>query len=121
MWGGWGSNPRPADYEKPGLVHRTRWLYGYTGALPLMALIALYARVARSTNRSTTAASDPLVLLLYVTSQAEPGLHRRERGPVRQEPGDQPNTIANTTTRGVSARPRRPDGRVAVRGVSIVA
>ena len=23
-WGGWGSNPRPADYEKPGLVHRTR-------------------------------------------------------------------------------------------------
>jgi hypothetical protein len=23
-WGGWGSNPRPADYEKYGLVHRAR-------------------------------------------------------------------------------------------------
>jgi len=22
-WGGWGSNPRPADYEKYGPVHRT--------------------------------------------------------------------------------------------------
>jgi hypothetical protein len=22
-WGGWGSNPRPADYEKYGFVHRT--------------------------------------------------------------------------------------------------
>ena len=24
QWGGWGSNPRPADYEKYGLVHRGR-------------------------------------------------------------------------------------------------
>jgi hypothetical protein len=23
-WGGWGSNPRPADYEKYGLVHHAR-------------------------------------------------------------------------------------------------
>jgi hypothetical protein len=23
-WGGWGSNPRPADYEKYGLVHYAR-------------------------------------------------------------------------------------------------
>jgi hypothetical protein len=22
MWGGWGSNPRPADYEKYGFMHR---------------------------------------------------------------------------------------------------
>ena len=22
-WGGWGSNPRPADYENYGPVHRT--------------------------------------------------------------------------------------------------
>jgi hypothetical protein len=22
-WGGWGSNPRPADYEKYGPAHRT--------------------------------------------------------------------------------------------------
>ena len=24
MWGGWGSNPRPADYENYGPVHRAR-------------------------------------------------------------------------------------------------
>jgi hypothetical protein len=23
-WGGWGSNPRPADYEKYGLLHHAR-------------------------------------------------------------------------------------------------
>jgi len=23
-WGGWGSNPRPADYENYGPVHRAR-------------------------------------------------------------------------------------------------
>jgi hypothetical protein len=33
-----------------------------------MALIALFAPMARSTNRSTAAAPDPIVLLLYVTS-----------------------------------------------------
>ena len=26
-WGGWGSNPRPADYEKYGPKHRTRYLH----------------------------------------------------------------------------------------------
>jgi hypothetical protein len=25
-WGGWGSNPRPTDYEKPGPALRTRYL-----------------------------------------------------------------------------------------------
>ncbi len=52
-WGGWGSNPRPADYEKYGLVHRAHCLHGYHGAVPLMTLIAQLARMARSTNRST--------------------------------------------------------------------
>ena len=52
-WGGWGSNPRPADYEKYGLVHRGRYLHGYHGAVPPVALIALFAPMARSTNRST--------------------------------------------------------------------
>ena len=32
-----------------------------------MALIALFAPIARPTNRSTAAAPDPFVLLLYVT------------------------------------------------------
>src|SRR5580700_10816660 len=53
-WGGWGTNPRPADYENSGPVHRTHELHGYHGVVPPMALIALFAPMARSTNRSTT-------------------------------------------------------------------
>jgi hypothetical protein len=52
-WGGWGSNPRPADYEKYGPVHRRHYLHGYHEAVAPMALIAPFARVTRSTNRST--------------------------------------------------------------------
>src|ERR1700693_2045124 len=51
--GGWGSNPRPADYEKPGPALSVRYLHGYYGVVPLIALIAPFARVTRSTNRST--------------------------------------------------------------------
>ena len=49
-----------------------------------MALIALVAPMARSTNRSTAAAPDPLILLLCVTSLTAPGLC--------QEPEAQPET-----------------------------
>jgi hypothetical protein len=49
-----GSNPRPADYENYGPALPTLYLHGYHGAVPPMALIALYARMARSANRSTT-------------------------------------------------------------------
>jgi len=80
MWGGWGSNPRPADDEKYGPLHRMHHLHGHHGAVPPMTLIALVAPMARSTNRSTTAAPDPLVLLLYVTSPAAPSLHPHGRG-----------------------------------------
>ena len=52
-WGGWGSNPRLADYENYGHVHRTHYLHGYHRAVPPMALIAPLAQVTRSTNRST--------------------------------------------------------------------
>jgi hypothetical protein len=52
-WGGWGSNPRPADYEKYGPAHHTHHLHGYHEAAPLMAVIALFAPLALSTNRST--------------------------------------------------------------------
>ena len=80
MWGGWGSNPRPADYEKHGPVHRTHYLHGYHGAVPPMVLSALVAQMARSMNRSTAAAPDSLILLLCVTSLAAPGLCQ-EPGP----------------------------------------
>jgi len=53
MWGGWGSNPRPADYEKYGPAHRAHCLHGCHGAVPPMALIAQLAHIARSTSRST--------------------------------------------------------------------
>ena len=51
--GGWGSSPRPADYEKYGSALRVRYLHGYDGVVPPIALFARSARVARSTNRST--------------------------------------------------------------------
>jgi hypothetical protein len=49
-----------------------------------MALSALVAQMARSTNRSTAEAPDPLILLLRVTSLAGPGLC--------QEPEARPET-----------------------------
>jgi hypothetical protein len=52
-WGGLGSNPRPADYEKCGPTLRAHCLHRYHGAAPPIALIAPFAQVARSTNRST--------------------------------------------------------------------
>ena len=39
--------------EKYGLMHRAHYLHGYHGAVPPMALSALVAPMARSTNRST--------------------------------------------------------------------
>ena len=53
-WGGWGSNPRPADYENYGPALRVHYLHGYHEGVPPMALMALVAPTARSTNRSTT-------------------------------------------------------------------
>jgi hypothetical protein len=52
-WGGWGSNPRPADYEKHGPALRVRYLHGHHGVVPAMTLVAPFARVSRSMNRST--------------------------------------------------------------------
>jgi hypothetical protein len=52
-YGEWDSNQRSVDYEQPGSPLRARCLYGYRGAVPQMALIALFDPIARSTNRST--------------------------------------------------------------------
>jgi hypothetical protein len=57
-WGGWGSNPQPADYEKHGPTLRVRWLHRYHGPVPPMAVIAPFAQVARSMNRSTLRQGD---------------------------------------------------------------
>jgi hypothetical protein len=66
MWGGWGSNPRPADYEKPGTALRMHYLHGYHGTMPPMAPTAPFAHVGRSTNRSTVIAPASSVSLLCV-------------------------------------------------------
>jgi hypothetical protein len=42
--GRWGSNPRPADYEKYGPAHHRHYLHGYHEAVPPMAPIALAHR-----------------------------------------------------------------------------
>jgi len=49
QWYGWGSNPRPAL--------RMLYPHRYHGAVPPMTLIAPFAQMARSTNRSTTTAA----------------------------------------------------------------
>ena len=48
-----GLEPTIGGYEKYGRMHRARKLHGYHGVVPPMALIAPFARVTRSTNRST--------------------------------------------------------------------
>jgi hypothetical protein len=77
--GGWGSNPRPADYEKHGLTLQVRCLHGYRGVLPPMALIAPFAQVTRSTNRSTPRQGNPGCQIQNVTADGldMPGLRRR--------------------------------------------
>jgi hypothetical protein len=47
-----GTTPaRRSNGEKPNRALRVRYLHGYRGVVPPMALIAPFARVARSTNR----------------------------------------------------------------------
>ena len=70
MWGGWGSNPRPADYENYGPALQVRYLHRYHGIVPPIALIALYARATRSTNRSTPYAAITGCQLHNVTARS---------------------------------------------------
>jgi hypothetical protein len=97
-WGGWGSNPRPADYEKYGPAHRVHYLHGYHDVMPPMALIALFAPMARSTNRSTAKRRLPPVLLPCVTPLEAPRPRPRER-------------IATLGPRGVARLILLPDER----------
>jgi len=56
QWGGWGSNPRPADYENSGPAQRRRYLHGCHSTVPPMALIAL---TGKSPPVSGRAVADP--------------------------------------------------------------
>ena len=77
-WGGWGSNPRPADYENYGHVHRTHYLHGYHRAVPPMALIAPLAQVTRSTNRSTPTTAITECQLQNVTAARPASMSARD-------------------------------------------
>jgi hypothetical protein len=48
-----GLEPTSGDYEKYGPALRARYLHGYYEVTPPVTLIAPYARVSPSTNRST--------------------------------------------------------------------
>jgi hypothetical protein len=50
---GWTRTHDRQIMRSTGFGHRTHYLHGYHGVVPPMALIALFARVTRSTNRST--------------------------------------------------------------------
>jgi hypothetical protein len=67
-----GLDRRPADNEKYGLVHSRHYLLGYHGAVPPVALIAPFARVAGSTNRSARSMTITRCRLQNVT--AAPGV-----------------------------------------------
>ena len=68
-----------------------------------MALSALVAQMARSTNRSTAAAPDPLILLLCVTSLAAP-VHVRSLGPARNITTVGSRRAHTVRTAGLTAR-----------------
>jgi hypothetical protein len=52
-----GLEPTTGDYEKYGPALRMLYPHRYHGAVPPMTLIAPFAQMARSTNRSTTTAA----------------------------------------------------------------
>jgi hypothetical protein len=65
--------------RSPGPALRARCLHGYHGAVPPTTLIALFARVSRSTNRSTPRHGDHRIQLQKVTADRQglmPGLRQ---------------------------------------------
>jgi len=96
-WGGWGSNPRPADYKKPGPALRMRFLHGYHGVMPPIALIAPFARVARSTNRSAPYHGDHR--MTATERYCPPGRSARARARRRKAARGEPN-VANRRATG---------------------
>jgi len=93
-----------------------------------MALIALFARVTRSTNRSTPEALRPVILLLCVTSpwashSFGDGRAEKLKAFIRKSEHGNPNEVSPATqvaarwppsasraARPSSARPQSPDG-----------
>ena len=69
-----------------------------------MALSALVAPMARSTNRSTAAGPDPLILLLCVTSLAAPVPMSGACGPARNITNRGSRRAHTVRTAGLTAR-----------------
>src|SRR5436309_7648192 len=102
MWGGWGPNPRPADYEKYGFVQPARWLHGCHGAVPPIALIAPFAQMTRSTNRSTPGHGDHR---MPVTERYRPRVDTRATGGGRRGRSGLPAVLHRSCRRRGTARP----------------
>jgi len=81
--------------EKYGPVHRTHYLHGYHAAVPLMTLIASFARVARSTNRSTP----------YHGDHRRPATERYHRPADQHVPVPDGKTSAAESTTSLTAEP----------------
>ena len=71
-----GSNPRPADYGEPGPAFWARYLHTRHELLHKRHSPRWDYLACRSTNRSTGAAPDPVVSLLYVLSRRHPACIR---------------------------------------------
>jgi hypothetical protein len=96
-WGGWGSNPRPVDYENYAPALRPPYLHGYHGAVPPMALVAPFARVVRS-------------------YPADEGARRASRAAANQTSLDSPSVVPASSSRFVNSLRRVTVVRLAATG-----
>jgi hypothetical protein len=71
-------------------MHRAPWLHGYHGAVPLTALIAPFARMTRSTNRSTPDHGDHRML---VTERYCHPANKRVSAPSGVRPPEESRTL----------------------------
>jgi hypothetical protein len=84
--GGWGSNSRSTDHEKYGPALRTRYLHGYHGVVPPMALIAPFARmdfIPEGADRCRATRAGPACQRRAVCLRRRPKGHRYRAGTPR--------------------------------------
>jgi hypothetical protein len=108
-WGGWDSNPRPADYEKPALMQRCLQLHEQHGPSHPWHSSHLIPPAWRSTNRATAAPTPRPTRLRTVTAtgRGTPGW-RYPAGPppASHSPAEGATVLPITTP--TNSTPRRP-------------
>jgi len=106
-WGGWNSNPRPADYEKPALMPRCLQLHEQHGPGHLRHSSHQHPPLPRSTNRSTAT----LNTTANPATERDHGSRRTARltYPARPSPGlSLPDRRCRGTFPSTTARARAP-------------